>query len=286
MAVQVEVPNPANPEETITIDVDPESLGWVDSDTLAKDYMSMGQHNVQMGNLRKKATEGMVNPDDFQSQLLDNEEFRTAALEKWEINPNPPAPSDADARQEAERLAQALRDEKVKWQNANIPPLNDKINALTEERNQLRDYVLESKLLQAFGGKVAPSLLDTPVRDQPPHLVNMLRSYFGYDDASGQWSVRDTSQESGFAYSKDATEARPYKGVGEFATEWLADKKNEHFLVDQRQPGAGYANDGSATSIGGGGLKHHISRAEAENAQAYQAALKAAEAAGATLVIQ
>jgi hypothetical protein len=215
-------------------------------------------------------TGGYVKPDD----LLGDDDFKAKALAAWKVqNPGKGAPTGAE-------LEQLQRD----WTAQHVKPVTDERDALKDRVSRLLSRSLHSSILEAAraaGVKDAYLRLPTGApADAVPPIVSMFGSLFGYDEKTDAHYVR--SGES-FAYSGKPTAENPFKGVGEWFTEWSASKDNAEFLVDPRQrgPGLGDAPRGGA----GGTITITLTRAQASDASQYQAARELAQKSGGSVQV-
>lgn len=178
----------------------------------------------------------------------------------------------------AEKLEAARRE----WEDKHLKPERTKAEQAHGRVQKLLHSVLVSNILTAAAEAGVKKPMLKPLVDGKPEtapIVSMLGSLFGYDEKTEQHYVRDGDS---FAFSSTPTGGAPYKRVSEFVKEWAGDKSNTDFVESTRQASPGVGAGGGARQAGGA---HVISRADAQDAQKYQAARAAAERAGATLQI-
>lgn len=192
-------------------------LDAVPTSQLESEYIPVKQHNSEFVKLREKM-KGLVDPE----KLLADEEFKTKALGAWKVTPGTPA----------EELTRA-REQIMK---SDVEPLKQQVGKLMAQVEHARKRDLAYKILQTASTAGVKKRLLTPPENlpsAPPPIVNMVESYFGYDDEHGDWFARNGEA---FAYAAKPTNERPFKGVEEFMGEYL--KGAPDLLEDQRQRGA------------------------------------------------
>ncbi len=242
--------------------------GFVSSDGMTENFVPRSVHNQEMAKMRT-AAKGRHTDE----EMLADEDFRTRALETWEIklDGSDPKPSPVDTEALTEKITARLR-------KSDVEPLTLERDGLLSEVTVLRRASLISALVQAASGIVKPSLLKSAVPGQEPPIANILGGYFGVIPDTKTWGVKEGDT---FAYSSKPTNDNPFKGVAEFVLEWSGDKANADFLLDEKQRGPAL-ND--APKPTGGAIT--LTREQAQDTQQYRAASAKAIEAGVPLNIE
>lgn len=205
--------------------------GVLTAEEVAEQYVAKAVHNSEMAKLRKKG-EGRVTAD----ELLENDEFKTRALEAWNVKPGKGQADVEAARRE--------------WSDKTLKPVQDQLAKAGETITGLRRRMLHSEILAAAASAgVKPQFLKSPARGAIAPIVSLMEGAFGFDEESGSWYVRNGET---FAYAaKPAEGAPPYKSAAEYVAEFAGNKENADFVVDQRQRGPGMQQPGRASGAPG-----------------------------------
>ncbi len=246
--------------------------GYVTPEQLAEDYTPKAIFQTELG---QRATsiiknEGYVKPD----SLLDNEDFRAKALDKWQVKV---APDEAAAAQER---ADAIETARATWEAQKLTPATQKLDKASARITGLLLRDLHNQITNAADEVgVLESLRKSPVKGQPAPIVHMMAEYFGYHDESDAWAVKKQNEDgtAGFTYATKPETNQPYQGVMEFMTVWSENESNKQFLVDPRQRGPGLQPGGGAERRGG---VVQLSYEDSQDAIKYRAAKEKADKMG------
>ena len=240
-------------------------------------YIPKDRMNTIVQERLTRATKGLVKPD----ALLDDEEFRSRALEKWGVRPGEGGVDEATLN---EKLAARLRDERAKWERDELGPTTQTLQSQQEMIGRLLGVRARSEIVAAAASMgIREEFLKPDAHGIPP-IVRLVESNFDYDHETDSIALVDGYDEEEnpqFKLSTKGQRDRPYLGVTDFFEEFEKDPKNRIYFNDTRQ-----RVDGLRGGAGGarGGI-HRISPEDASNHQLYKAAKAAADAAGARLVV-
>lgn len=239
---------------------------FVPKDELATNYMPKSAFQEELTRRTSSITSNQA------EKLLDDEEFRNKALDKWGVKPEPEEKKTKD-------LAEHVTRERTTWEQKHLKPLQTQLQERDTELSGLREKMLQSEITAAAAPFVKKALLKRPTAEVPPPIVSMLQGVFAYDNKTKTFYVKNGDT---FAFtSKPAEGGSPYKTVAEFIAEWAEDKGNSDWVEDKRQTGPGLGSTGGSRA----GAPHAISRADARDPAKYRAAREAAAKVGVTLQI-
>lgn len=193
-----------------------------------ENYVPKAHHDSEFAKLRKKMDK-LVEPD----SLLESDEFKTKAVEKWGLKGGLPA----------EQVNQL----KSTWEKQHLAPLQKQLETLTAEIQTGRKKDLWRQITDAAEAAGIKKVLRTApanLPNAPAPIVGMLEAYFGRDDERGNWFARNGEQ---FAFAAKPTNESPYKGVSEFVTEFA---KASPDLLETAPPQKGAGLD-RTTQLGG-----------------------------------
>jgi hypothetical protein len=224
-------------------DIEVELEGVYTEAEVADQFVAKAVHNSELAKLRKKA-QGLKTPD----ELLEDDEFKTRAIESWGIKPGKSAADVEAARKE--------------WDVKVLKPATDELAKAKGTIDGLRRGGLHARLIAAAQGHVAPQFLKPPTRGAVAPFVAMLEPAFALEPETQDYYVRDGER---FAYAAKPAEGAPvpYKTPEEHVAEWIGNKDNAAFLIDQKQRGPNLQNQGRATQTGvveGGGDPYAFAR--------------------------
>lgn len=204
--------------------------GVLTAEDVAEQYVPKAVHNSELAKLRKKS-QGLKTPD----ELLEDDEFKTRAIESWGIKPGKTGADVAAARTE--------------WDQKVLKPVADELTKSKGTIDGLRRGTLHSRIIAAATGHVKPQFLKPPTRGAVAPLVAMLEGAYGLEPETQDFYVRDGER---FAYAAKPAEGAPvpYKTPEEHVAEWIGNKDNADFLVDQRQRGPNLQNTGRTSTTG------------------------------------
>lgn len=213
-------------EQEVELPADVFTQAEIKEKFVPKDFFE-GEIQRRVGDARR----GVKSPDD----LLKDEEFRARATKEWNIG--------IDAAKVGEQIEAA----KTKVLNEIVAPLKQQLGAAEQERIELLQGSLHSKILAAAAAAgVKKSFLTPPVAGGTPPIVAITEQAFKYDKATKQHFVKDGD---GYRLSSSPTNEKPYKDVTEFIADWASQAGNKEFIDSQTMDGPGVGN-GSRPNAG------------------------------------
>lgn len=249
-----------------SVEVEVPDGAFIPQAEVTQKYVAKPVHDHEMAQLRTQLKD-VKKPE----QLLEDEEFRATAIEKWGLKPG------KGGRTSSEDLEAARKD----WDAKVLKPVAEENAALKTKSQRLLRRQLEAELIAAAGAAgVKPQFLKPPTKGARAPIVSLLEGAFGFDEQTDSWYAKDGDR---FAVAAKPVDGAIYKGPAEFVAEWAGDKANADFVVDQRQRGAGFGGTGGG---GGSGRPHVLSREDARDPMKYRAAKAAAEKAGVPLELE
>jgi hypothetical protein len=240
-------------------------------------YIPKDRMNTIVQERLSRATKGLVKPE----ALLEDEDFRSRALETWGVKPGEGGVDEATL---AEKLSARLRDERSKWERDELGPTTELVQSQQSMIGRLLSKRAEAEIIAAAAAAgIRPEFLKKDARGRYP-IVALVESNFDYDHETDSIAIVDGYDEEEnptFKLSTKGTKEMPYLGVGDFFSDFEKDPTNAVYFNDTRQ-----RVDGPRGGAGGarGGV-HRISREDASNHQLYKQAQEAARQAGAQLVV-
>lgn len=176
----------------------------------------------------------------IRKELLDDEDFRKDVLKAAGVDqnrkPGDKTLTDADVA--------GLQEQ---WRAKELKPIQDQLNTTATS--------LESERKTALVDKLEIELRDKGVKKAVARRMAEIESgKFGFDDKSRQHAQRKADGD-GFVFSTKATDARPFKGLDEFAQEFVADPLNADFVERQTQSGPGVGKTPGKMPVGTNGVQ-------------------------------
>jgi hypothetical protein len=176
---------------------------------------------------------------------LQDDAFKTEALQAWNIDLEKLGKPNADTQQQiADAVARAQK-ELVRTQ---VDPLNKTVSQVQTDLQKARTKILEKDILVAAREANVQDFLLKGVNGGPPAIVGMVQQQFGYDSDTDSWYVKAGDS---FAVSTKATQGRLYQDVGEYFTQIAGDKDFSGIFKDVRQTGPGVHEVGSSRERAG-----------------------------------
>jgi hypothetical protein len=211
-------------------EIEVELEGVMTEAEVAEQYVAKAVHNSELAKLRKKS-QGLKTPD----ELLEDDEFKTRAIETWGVKPGKSAADVEAARKE--------------WDAKVLKPVTDELGKAKGAIDGLRRGSLHARLIAAAQGQVAPQFLKPPTRGAVAPFVAMLEPAFALEPETQDFYVRDGER---FAYAAKPADGAPvpYKTPEEHVAEWIGNKDNAAFLIDQKQRGPNLQNTGRSSTSG------------------------------------
>lgn len=198
----------------------------------------------------------------LRAELLKDDEFKAEFLKHHNIDPAAKGGKGSSA-EDIERM-------QGEWRRKEVDPLTEKLSASEKRALRLIEKRREAELTTA--------LVEAGVKKGvASRFAKLHAGDFGYDDETDSFGLKNGED---FVVSTKATKEQPYKGFGAFAEEFVADKGNGDFVEKQTQSGPGLGN-----TPGNRGGVITISRADASDAQKYEAAQAQATAIGGTVQV-
>lgn len=205
---------------------------------------------------------------ELRTSLLDDEEFRTGALKKWNIDPN----AKPGEKPDLERMQSEWRDRELKPVKTELEKREQRIQSLLSGKR-------DSQIVRSAAAHgVKKRYLNPTAEGADPLVVAMFAHMFGYDEQTDDWYVKNG--DSGFAFGKNPTTGKPYRTVDEAIEDWASKPENKEFLDDNRQGGPGFGEPG-----GSGGVVRMTREQALNNPKAYHDAREKAAKEGRRLEI-
>lgn len=199
----------------------------------------------------------------LKGDLMKDDEFKVEFLKAHGIDPNAKPGKGGASAEEIERM-------QAEWRRKELEPLTTKLDTESKRAMRLIEKRREAELTNA--------LVDAGVKKGvAARFAKLHAGDFGYDDATDTFGLKNGDD---FVVHTKASKEKPYKGFSEFAEEFVGDKANADFVEKTAQNGPGLGNTPGAK----GGVVS-ITRADASDAQKYQAAQKQAADIGGTVQV-
>lgn len=170
----------------------------------------------------------------LREELEKDEEFFTTLAKRRGFDPS------KKGKPDAEEITRAQE----QWRASELTPIQQQLTEAEQRIERMRARTLVADLTNAL---VAAGVK----KSVAPRIAQLEAQRFGFDDKTETFGVR-TADGKGFEFATKATTAAPYKGIDEFAAEWVGNKENADFLEDTRQRGpsvGGTGGDGPRSSV-------------------------------------
>lgn len=168
------------------------------------------------------------------AELLQDDEFKTEALDSWGVKPG--------GENNQGDLTERLAAERQKWEQQHLTPLQSELQKTTGRITNLLRGKLHADIVSAAAQVGIKDEFLKPVGPKKvPLIINMLEPFFAHDNESDSWLV---AEGDGFAFASKPSAEKTYKDVFEFVGEWGAE--NQSFLKETpRQNGPNVSNPNS-----------------------------------------
>ena len=179
-------------------------------------------------------------------EALDDEEFKTQALEKWGIDPKAlEAAKSGAGKLDEQALKEHVNSARTEWERTKLTPMQKELEKLQTKYNSTLGRTLSAEVLAATHGSVQDYLVKA-VDGAEPAIVSMFRNRFGYDEESGKWYVKKGDR---FAVSAKPSDEQTYMGVSEYFSTLQGNKEYSDLFKDVRQKGADVKSTDKAATV-------------------------------------
>lgn len=274
--MKISIPNPANPEETIEVELSDEQL---QSAGLITPEQFTNRFSAELK--RRTNAEVQTRLADHTSQLLGDDNFRQQALDTWGVKPTddgagkPPDPKELDLK-----ISQAVEQARRQWESKELTPLQQKLQKEAERGSVMQQKLLRGEIIAAATeAGIKRELLKPGPGGSVSPVVAMLEPMFGYNGEHDGFFVKDGDT---YRFSAKPEQGSPYMGARELLASWAGDKDNAWAVDGQRQEGPGSGSPGGQDR--GGVIR--LTEAEASDHRAYQAAQEKAAKTGGRVVVE
>jgi len=246
--------------------------GVMTPEEIATGYKPVANFEAELS----RRAESIVN-ERIEAKLSD-EAFKTTALARWNIDPNPKL--DGGGGGGDEDFTERLKTERERWDKEHKVPLVEENKGLKDRVSDLLGRMKGAVIVQAAAeAGVLPGLLKAGPNGTAP-IVNMTGTFFGHDDEHDMFGVLEGDK---FRFAPEVTTERPHMNASEYFAEWVKDEANKAFVGERRQGGPNVGGvDGDQAGEGG---TITLTRAQASDNATYMAAQKKADESGGKVVV-
>ena len=250
--------------------------GWMSAEDIAGSFMKKDTFEKEMERRIASAKKGLVS----QTDLLSNEDFLTEILKAQGKELFDPAKAKGKKGADDEAIAQRLTDALAEWRKKELEPMAGERDKAIGRIGSLQTRILRGQIIEAaVKAGVKGSFLKAPQPGADPPIVAMLGSIFRHDGDHDDFFV--AKGENDFEFSAKPDEGTPYKGVGEFVTDWASQKENLDFIDASLQSGPGLGQPGPGRVSG---KDVHLTQEQASDHQTYTKATEQASKQGGRVV--